>query len=675
MQSTHNVTQCEQSLSSDISAVQSEASSSTKQTTGAAQTTLTMKTDADTQTVDTHCSCCNCITPVQKQYSSVSVQCSEQALQETIDSPLTSSSSLHDTDCTTQLTSTPSMSVQCIERDIIQQETTVTVSTLSDCSTQLTSTQTTYDTQYSQDKSDLSFNLAQCNNTDTSDEEELYDEDCVDITDNHNVTDRVNAEYCDNKYLVFDSQLQKLFKHCTSTDCNSAVSIIKRQLIGTMLIVKYTCANGHTNTWRSQPYMRHMPAGHLLLSAAILLSGSTYGQINKLCTILNLPIFSKSVFYRIQNTYLNPSVNEYWTMHQTAVLSVLSDTAVKLCGDARSDSPGFSDKYTSYTLMDLDTSLIVDQQLVCVTEPDVNSSVAMEKVAMSRSLEFLHSSGLKIHTLATDRHTGVRSFIKENYPEINHQFDVWHIEKNITKKLHKKALKREASELMPWIRHIANHLYWSAQTCNGDGELLREKWVSCIHHIANVHAWNGEKLVHCEHGEVDDNTCWLEIDSPAHLALKQVVLDKKLLKDIVQLSDFCHTGALEVYHSMLLKYAPKRLHFNYDGMQTRLQLAAIDHNYNVDRKVAKDKEGNPAVKQAYTKAKKHWILRNVYEGKQYTYIAEIMNNIIKRRLDLTIKMDDTSCNISLPVMKETIAVIEKPSMEEAKAKKYSRINN
>ena len=73
---------------------------------------------------------------------------------------------------------------------------------------------------------------------------------------------------------------------------------------------------------------------------------------------------------------------------------------------------------------------------------------------------------------------------------------------------------------MPWIRSVVNHLYWSAQSCNGDGELLKEKWMSCVHHVAIVHAWNGERVVQCEHSiDEGNNIAWMEIDSPPHLAL------------------------------------------------------------------------------------------------------------------------------------------------------------
>ena len=67
---------------------------------------------------------------------------------------------------------------------------------------------------------------------------------------------------------------------------------------------------------------------------------------------------------------------------------------------------------------------------------------------------------------------------------------------------------------------------------------------------------------------------WLRPGSPAHEALKEVVFDKNLLKDVQQLTLSCHTASLEVYHSVQTKYLPKRQHFWYKGMVARTQLAA-----------------------------------------------------------------------------------------------------
>jgi len=57
-------------------------------------------------------------------------------------------------------------------------------------------------------------------------------------------------------------------------------------------------------------------------------------------------------------------------------------------------------------------------------------------------------------------------------------------------------------------------------------------------------------------------------------------------------------------------------------MQARVQLAALDHNHNVDRDLAMDKDNNPIVRQVFSKAQKDWILRQVYDKKQYRRTAD-----------------------------------------------------
>ena len=61
------------------------------------------------------------------------------------------------------------------------------------------------------------------------------------------------------------------------------------------------------------------------------------------------------------------------------------------------------------------------------------------------------------------------------------------------------------------------------------------------------------------------------------------MLNTKLLKDLAKLTDFCHPGKIEVYHSMMLKYCSKQEHFLYIGMVARTQLAALHNNANAER--------------------------------------------------------------------------------------------
>ena len=74
---------------------------------------------------------------------------------------------------------------------------------------------------------------------------------------------------------------------------------------------------------------------------------------------------------------------------------------------------------------------------------------------------------------------------------------------------------------------------------------------------------------------------WLKESSFAYAALKKIVLDKRLLNDLKYLTDFNHTGTLEVYNSLYNKFSPKRLHFSSPGMIARAQLAVLDFNHAI----------------------------------------------------------------------------------------------
>ena len=61
------------------------------------------------------------------------------------------------------------------------------------------------------------------------------------------------------------------------------------------------------------------------------------------------------------------------------------------------------------------------------------------------------------------------------------------------------ANKKDTAEIMPWVKSIANHLWFCASQCDDDADLLVEMWTSIVWHIQNVHTLSGEKLQRCSH--------------------------------------------------------------------------------------------------------------------------------------------------------------------------------
>ena len=210
----------------------------------------------------------------------------------------------------------------------------------------------------------------------------------------------------DRKYIVFESQLMALFHRCHS--CGQAVKL-ETSVLGTLLVVNGTCPD--VLHWQSQPMVRGMAAGNLLLSAAILLCGLTFTGIANLAHLLNLAMLGERRFYDLQREYVYPVVHTTYVRQQEAVVEYLRGNQLHLSGDGRCNSPGYSAKYATYSLMDSATDLILDYSLV--HESETGSSVAMEKEGLRHCLDKLLTQGVDILLVATDRHTGVVSLMKQ----------------------------------------------------------------------------------------------------------------------------------------------------------------------------------------------------------------------------------------------------------------------
>ena len=235
-----------------------------------------------------------------------------------------------------------------------------------------------------------------------------------------------------------------------------------------------------------------------------------------------------------------------------------------------------------------------------------------------------------IYTLTTDQHLQI-CFLKKNYPEICHQFDVWHKSKGIKKKLFKAAKKRANTDLMPWIRSTVNHFWWHCATCEEDHTLLREKWVSTLYHVIFM---NGRALRFTKsvlailfhllnvYLKIGGKLTLLRI-----LVLKQIVLDKKMINDLVYFVKFKLSGDLECYHNLLIKYCPKRLSFTFEGMVAWTQVTVLDHNDSIDSKQATTATGELRFKTQHSKVTDHYVYKKIMEPKEETYITEILDEI------------------------------------------------
>ena len=446
----------------------------------------------------------------------------------------------------------------------------------------------------------------------------------------------------DRTLLVYESKLYELLAHCPN--CGGAVDRSEIQEVnntGSQLHLKITCFNHCDVDWKSQPTVGALNGlGNLFIASSIAFSGVPFAKIARFAWLINLKFISDSVYYQLRRDFILPVVRQKWNVERKRMVKLLhSRHVVVLVGDGRCDSPGHSAKYCTYTFMETETGNVIDTVVVPVTE--VKNSNAMEKEGFLRLLNVLKEKGVKIDIIATDKHTQIRKLMRVDpaFNNIKHQFDPWHIAKNICKKINKASKKKARESLLEWVPSIINHFWWSVTTCNNDHELLYEKLQSLIYHTVNKHSWPGcKKFKQCEHAtlsaEEQRGKQWLEEGSEAHKYLVSLIRDKNMKNDMRYLTESIHTTNVEVFNNLLLKYIPKQYHFEYDHMVMGTYLAALDNNFNSERRQALIQSGGEVgklrYKIAWRKPTKKLIARKVYAKKRYDYLKIMMTGTYKR---------------------------------------------
>ncbi len=450
-----------------------------------------------------------------------------------------------------------------------------------------------------------------------------------------------------SKYIVFEECLESLINSTVCSMCRCPVSSYRKVVVGCNVVyhIQYSCHH-EERTWSANPFLRSgrtkFAVGNVLVCAATLFSGLTYARLESFCKIFNLATVSRSTFYDTQQQVLIPVINQKWAEEKELLQGALRDSqeSLILAGDGRCDSPGFSAKYCNYSFMNLSDNRIVDFELVQVTQS--GSSQGMEKYGFSKTLDRLIGKGLKVKSVVTDRHVGIRSLMKKEYAAkgVDHQFDVYHIANSFRKKLTELTKKKRHADLVPWVKSIVNHVWYSSRNCNGNSDKLVELFTSICFHVAARHRWTGyHHVTSCLHlpytAKKQKQTKWLKGTSLQ--ALKNIVFEPRLLHDIRQLSLFCHTGRLECFHSSLLVFCPKRQEFDFPCMLARSQLAVMHHNANVGRSQAVNTvsrpgctgEGELRFKPEWKKQSGAWRARPVYEPTTSDHVHDMVATVLQ----------------------------------------------
>lgn len=101
------------------------------------------------------------------------------------------------------------------------------------------------------------------------------------------------------------------------------------------------CSNNHiAHKWCSQPFLnRGLHSGDVLISASLIATGNNFQKLALFASFWKLSFLSSSSFWKIQRTYVVPSIVQILESHQSEVVDEFHGKDLVLLGDWRMDSP------------------------------------------------------------------------------------------------------------------------------------------------------------------------------------------------------------------------------------------------------------------------------------------------------------------------------------------------
>ncbi|CAJ0608696.1 unnamed protein product [Cylicocyclus nassatus] len=245
--------------------------------------------------------------------------------------------------------------------------------------------------------------------------------------------------------------------------------------------------------------------------------------------------------------------------------------------DGAYDSRGHSAELCKVLAVDLKTKLCIHSEVVNRSETG-QISQRMEKEGFRRMLRWLHSRGIPIRSIATDRSAvfgkEINLYNAECGEKIEWKLDRCHLARNLDKNLRAAAKKRDYAVIKSWIKPIKKHLYFAIEqgALANDSKYAKYLFNSCLYHVADQHTWDQaditgplrrcsqEALDVDEDDDEDDDEekkPIIPFNSPAHNKLREILLQPLFRKDIPMASPLGETSQCETKNALDRLYCPK----------------------------------------------------------------------------------------------------------------------
>uniref|UniRef100_A0A915E449 Uncharacterized protein n=1 Tax=Ditylenchus dipsaci TaxID=166011 RepID=A0A915E449_9BILA len=343
------------------------------------------------------------------------------------------------------------------------------------------------------------------------------------------------------------------------------------------------------------------------------------GEYTKECTFASLPRTTRGLPLVISGS---PDGKKFVYCNGNSVYIRNVENPIHISLDGQYDSPGYSAELCCVAAIDNESKQVMRFEAVQKNETG-NVSRRMELEGVKRCIQGLEESGIIIKSVTTDRHSQIRAYMASEKPELEHDFDAWHMLKSIRRNIVNEAKKKCNKELKEAGPRFMNHLWHSTALPRGDPQLIKETALSGLLHLAGVHSWSQgvvpqvihdntsnlatarewsnkrsmrplnisgtfeterfTKVLSCNHevlNSIENTRVPLNPASSSFAVLLKMVSSNQFLADISRLNGSNSTCSVESFHSIANIYRPKRKFYSKRGFIGRTQLGVMHFNEN-----------------------------------------------------------------------------------------------
>ena len=217
----------------------------------------------------------------------------------------------------------------------------------------------------------------------------------------------------EKKFVCSTSKVLELFNFCQDRECRMPLVEVNEKYIGCTLEIRWKCKAGHNGDWQSSKIVNKVYVNNIQSAASLLFTGNNFTKLSLFAKCFGLAFISSSTFGRYQKKFLARPVHYWWNTMQEKMFEALGDQPVIVSGDGQMDSPGFSAKNCTYTLMHATSDYVLGVEVVDVRHSQLKS-VVMEKVGCERALDNLMGK-VNVVELVTDASSQIIKIIGKGY--------------------------------------------------------------------------------------------------------------------------------------------------------------------------------------------------------------------------------------------------------------------